>query len=90
MMRKSDGRPWRMRRRKQRDLVFCHNDLSMHNIIVDLGTLEIKAIIDWEYAGFYPPEFEFPFYQRLGPSVALDGEVDDFDLLTRMITEDRE
>ncbi|KAM0514596.1 hypothetical protein ACHAPE_006591 [Trichoderma viride] len=90
IMRNSDGRPWRMRRRKQQDLVFCHNDLSMNNVIVDPGTLKIKAIIDWEYAGFYPPEFEFPFYQRSGPSVALDGEVDDFDLLTRMISEDRE
>ncbi|PNP38226.1 hypothetical protein TGAMA5MH_09796 [Trichoderma gamsii] len=90
IMRKSDGRPWRMRRRKQHDLVFCHNDLSMNNVIVDPGTLKIKAIIDWEYAGFYPPEFEFPFYQRSGPSIALDGEVDDFESLTRMISEDRE
>lgn len=79
-----------MRRRKQHDLVFCHNDLSMNNVIVDPGTLKIKAIIDWEYAGFYPPEFESPFYQRSGPSIALDGEVDDFESLTRMISEDRE
>lgn len=90
IMRKSDGRPWRMRQRQQQDLVFCHNDLSMNNVIVDPSTLKINAIIDWEYAGFYPPEFEFPFYQRLGPSVPLDGEVDDVDLLTRMISEDRE
>ncbi|UKZ62309.1 uncharacterized protein TrAtP1_003560 [Trichoderma atroviride] len=62
----------------------------MNNVIVDLGTLKIKAIVDWEYAGFYPPEFEFPFYQRPGSSVALDGEVDDFDLLTRMISDDED
>lgn len=62
----------------------------MNNVIVDPGTLQIKAINDWEYAGFYPPEFEFPFYQRPGPSVALNGEVGDFDLLTRMISADRE
>lgn len=79
-MRKSNGQPWRMRRRKQQDLVFCHNDLSMNNVIVDPGTLKIKAIIDWEYAGFYPSEFEFPFYQRLGPSVALESEADDFEV----------
>lgn len=62
----------------------------MNNVIVNPSTLKINAIIDWEYAGFYPPEFEYPFYQRLGPSVPLDGEVDDVDLLTRMISEDRE
>ncbi|KAL7922692.1 kinase-like protein [Trichoderma austrokoningii] len=88
IMQKSNGRPWRMRQRKQQDLVFCHNDLSMNNVIVDPDTLKINAIVDWEYAGFYPPEFEFPFYQRPGPSVALDGEVDDCDLLMRMIAED--
>ncbi|KAJ4865676.1 phosphotransferase enzyme family domain-containing protein [Trichoderma breve] len=90
IMRKSDGRPWRMRQRKQQDLVFCHNDLSMNNVIVDPITLKIRAIVDWEYVGFYPPKFEYPFYRRLGPSVPLDGEVDDFDLLTGMISEDRE
>lgn len=79
-----------MRQRKQQDLVFCHNDLSMNNVIVDPDTLKINAIVDWEYAGFYPPEFEFPFYQRSGRSVALDGEVDDCDSLTRMMSEDME
>jgi hypothetical protein len=33
--------------------------------------------IDWEYAGFYPARFEWPFYTRLGPSAAVKGEVDD-------------
>ncbi|KAL7917954.1 kinase-like domain-containing protein [Trichoderma austrokoningii] len=90
IMQKSNGQPWRMRQRKQQDLVFCHNDLSMNNVLVDPGTLKIKAIIDWEYAGFYPSEFVFPFYQRPRPSVALEGKVDDFNLLTQMISEDRE
>ncbi|KAM0267818.1 hypothetical protein ACHAQH_010079 [Verticillium albo-atrum] len=90
MMRKSNGRPWRMRRRDVPDLVFCHNDLSANNVIVEPKTLEIKAIVDWEYAGFYPAEFEFPFYRRPGPSVALDGEVDDVDALTAMISKDKE
>ena len=39
--------------------------------------MEIKAIVDWEYAGFYPAFFEYPFHRRLGPSVALEGEIDD-------------
>jgi Ser/Thr protein kinase RdoA (MazF antagonist) len=61
---------------------FCHNDLSQQNIIVDPDTLKINAIIDWEYAGFYPARLEWPFYTRLGPSVAGKDEVDDsFELL---------
>lgn len=61
------------------EYVFCHNDLSQHNIIVDPETLRITAIVDWEYAGFYPARFEMPFYLRIGPSIALEdkGEVDD-------------
>ncbi|KAH6632146.1 kinase-like domain-containing protein [Chaetomium tenue] len=59
------------------EYVFCHNDCSQHNIIVNPTTLKIAAIVDWEYAGFYPEYFEFPFYLRKGPSVALGEEEDD-------------
>ncbi|KAH6675108.1 kinase-like domain-containing protein [Halenospora varia] len=59
------------------EYVYCHNDLSQPNIIVDPDTLKIKAIIDWEYSGFYPSFFEAPFYKRLGPLSAVQGEVDD-------------
>ena len=38
--------------------MFCHNDFSTHNVIVNPSTLKVNAIIDWEYAGFYPVEFE--------------------------------
>ncbi|KAJ2894657.1 uncharacterized protein MKZ38_007315 [Zalerion maritima] len=74
----SSGRPeWKMKPRELEDLVFCHNDLSTHNVIVDPMTLKIKAIIDWEYAGFFPAEFEGMFVRRPGPSVALEGEAKD-------------
>lgn len=59
------------------DYVFCHNDLGQHNVIVDPDTLKIKAIIDWEFGGFWPEWFEKPFWIRPGPSVALEGEEDD-------------
>lgn len=36
------------------EYAFCHNDLSQANIIVGPETLKIKAIVDWEYAGFWP------------------------------------
>jgi hypothetical protein len=38
--------------------VLCHNDLAQHNIMVDPETLQPVAILDWEYAGYYPPEVE--------------------------------
>ncbi|RCI07919.1 hypothetical protein L249_5880 [Ophiocordyceps polyrhachis-furcata BCC 54312] len=73
---------WYLRPSSSDEYVFCYNDLSQQNIIVDPDTLKIKAIIDWEYAGFFPPRFEYPFYIRLGPSAAISGEIDDsLDLL---------
>ncbi|KAK2595521.1 hypothetical protein QQS21_006749 [Conoideocrella luteorostrata] len=80
-MVKSPRPEWKMKPRESKDLVFCHNDLSTHNVIVDPVTLKVKAVIDWEYAGFYPEEFEGMYFRRPGPSVALDGEDDDEDRL---------
>ncbi|KAG6847403.1 hypothetical protein H0H93_008302 [Arthromyces matolae] len=68
---------FRFREAETPEFVFTHNDLARHNIIVDPETHKINAIIDWEYAGFYPPDFEAEFYRRDGPSVPLDGDVDD-------------
>jgi aminoglycoside phosphotransferase len=73
------------------ELVLCHNDLSQYNIMVDKKTLKITAILDWEYAGFYPKKFEGAFYKRPGPSIALKGrpgiadEEDDVDVLQGMV-----
>lgn len=61
------------------EYVFCHNDLSQQNILVDPETLKIKAIIDWEYAGFFPQWFEWPFYIHAG--AASTGGCDDEDLI---------
>lgn len=68
---------WNLRPSEKQEYVFCHNDLSQNNVIVDPETLKIKAIVDWEYAAFYPANFEMPIYLREGFSVALPGEVDD-------------
>ncbi|KAL9098122.1 MAG: hypothetical protein Q9163_006158 [Psora crenata] len=43
---------------------FCHNDLGQHNILMNTSTLQVEAIIDWEYSGFYPPEFEAPLWKK--------------------------
>ncbi|KAL1845357.1 hypothetical protein VTK73DRAFT_626 [Phialemonium thermophilum] len=90
VMARSFRPEWKMQRRASPDLVFCHNDLSTHNIIVDPRTLQIKAILDWEYAGFFPAEFEGPFFRRPGPSVALDGEVNDEEHLLDVLYENED
>lgn len=71
---------WNLRTSTAKEYVFCHNDLSQQNIIVDPATCNIKAIIDWEFAGFYPAWFEMPLYKRLDGapgSIARGDEVDD-------------
>lgn len=39
------------------DIVFTHSDFSPRNILVDEG--RVTAIIDWEYAGWYPEHWEY-------------------------------
>ena len=44
------------------DSIFTHYDLSPRNILVKLdsnGQLGISGIVDFEFAGFFPPEDEF-------------------------------
>ncbi|KAK7695667.1 hypothetical protein QCA50_000303 [Cerrena zonata] len=38
-------------------LVFTHNDLNMRNILLDEN--HVLWIVDWGFAGFYPPWFEY-------------------------------
>lgn len=76
---------WDLEPSSSAEYAFCHNDLSQQNVIVDPETLKIAAIIDWEYAGFFPEEFDVPFYRRLGPSVAINGEEDDTDKFLEFI-----
>lgn len=78
-------RSLKLRQATSPEFVLCHNDLSQHNIIVDETFLKINAILDWEYAGFFPPEFDRPFYLRVGPSIALEGEEDDLPKLLEVL-----
>jgi aminoglycoside phosphotransferase len=65
--------------------VFCHNDLTQHNILVDPITLRVSAIIDWEFAGFFPPEFEAPLWLHSWKARPVDDE--DTDRLIDFLTE---
>ena len=55
----------------------CYGDLGQHNVLVDPKTLKIAAIIDWEFGGFWPEWFEWPFWTRPGGSYVHGGEEDD-------------
>ena len=46
------------------DYVFCHLDLGRQNILVDPDTYKIVAIVDWETAGFFPPQWELSFWKQ--------------------------
>ncbi|KAH0602148.1 hypothetical protein MHUMG1_01027 [Metarhizium humberi] len=77
VLHRAEKDDWNLRSTSNQEYISCHNDLSQQNIIVNPDTLKIRAIIDWEYAGFFPARFDYLFYQRLGPSSAIHGEVDD-------------
>lgn len=85
MRRSPQTHRWKMKTRKEKNLVFCHNDLGCQNILVDPETLKINAIIDWEYSGFFPKEFEGHFFRRPGASVALKGEENDEECLLNLL-----
>ena len=58
-----DRRPeWHSKTSSTDRYVFCHNDLNIHNFMMDPETLTVKAVVDWEYSGYFPPELEYPFY----------------------------
>lgn len=88
VMESTENEEWSLRPSEDCEYVFCHNDLSQSNVIVDLQTLKINAIIDWECAGFFLAYFEAPFYKRIGPSVALEGEHYDVPKLFRFLNQD--
>lgn len=68
------------------EYVFCHNDLSEYNIIVNPETFKIAAIIDLEHAGFFPEFFEAPVYTRDGPEAKLTNEKDHVARLVKFLT----
>ncbi|KAJ4525226.1 hypothetical protein HRR83_000903 [Exophiala dermatitidis] len=57
------GRQWFPRKSKEEEYHFTHNDLSQHNFLCDRHTGEVIAVIDWEFAGFYPGYFEAPLWR---------------------------
>ena len=81
------GTIWLSTMPAETELVFCHCDLSQSNILVDPDTLKIQGIVDWEFAGYWPPFFEAPYFRDPRPSGSqLRGRADNahlVDFLTR-------
>ena len=69
-----DRTVWQVRTSNVAKYVYCHNDLSRHNIFVDPETLQVVSIIDWEYSGFYPPEFERQIWHQTWPQARTPAE----------------
>lgn len=59
-----DRRSWPRISSETADFVLCHNDLGPQNIFVDSDSFQIVGIIDWEFAGFFPPYFELPLWRE--------------------------
>jgi len=78
---------WRPRSGIYGDYVFCHNDLVPDNVVVDPETLKVKAVLDWEFGGFWPEWFERTFGERRGPDSTLDGEEDDVERCRKWLLE---
>jgi serine/threonine protein kinase len=55
---------WEPKRANSAAYIFCHGDLAAHNIMIDPDTLEVVGFIDWENAGYFPPEFQVYFVDR--------------------------
>ena len=43
---------------------FVHGDLAQQNFLIDKDTYKVKAVLDWEYSGFYPAVFELPLWLK--------------------------
>lgn len=61
-----DRRHWPQISSKTNEFVLCHNDLGPQNIFIHPVTFQILGIIDWEFAGFFPPHFELPLWREFG------------------------
>ncbi|KAG7284789.1 hypothetical protein NEMBOFW57_009401 [Staphylotrichum longicolle] len=42
----------------QQEYVFCHGNLHGHSMLMHAETLHVLKIVDWEDAGYFPPEFQ--------------------------------
>lgn len=58
-----DRRAWEQITSETSCFVLCHNDLGPQNIFICPNTFQIVGIIDWEFAGYFPPYFELQLWR---------------------------
>jgi len=57
----------------------CHGDLHEANVMVDPQTMQVKAVLDWEHCGYYPPEIDAARYKSGSNTVVHpDGSTTDY------------
>jgi len=49
---------WDVKTSSYNEFVFTHGDLGPANMRMDPYTLTVKCVVDWEYSGYFPPEFQ--------------------------------
>lgn len=49
--------------RKEGYFQLIHGDLNEENIMVDVTTNQVCAIVDWEYSGYHPANWELPLWK---------------------------
>jgi aminoglycoside phosphotransferase (APT) family kinase protein len=69
-----DRPSWEPKTSDKEEYVMIHGDLGPHNVMMDLETLEVVSIVDWEYSGYFPPEFQKWGATRRGHFAHFDDE----------------
>jgi molybdenum cofactor biosynthesis enzyme MoaA len=68
---------WKMKPRESKDLVFCHNDLSTHNVIVDPETLKVRSSSIGNMRASSPRSLRACFFAALDHQLHWEGEAND-------------
>ncbi|KKY21322.1 putative protein kinase-like domain [Phaeomoniella chlamydospora] len=87
LVEEEGSKTWKPRVSNVAEFSFCHNDLAQQNILVDIDSCRVEGIIDWEFSGFYTPEFEAPFWKTSPDTEGYyDIGADRLDNLTKLLS----
>ncbi|KAE9364055.1 hypothetical protein N431DRAFT_475050 [Stipitochalara longipes BDJ] len=69
-----DRPKWEPKKSDKEEYVMTRDDLGRHNVMMNLETLEVLFIIDWEHSGYFPPEFQKSAATRVGHFAHYDNK----------------
>jgi hypothetical protein len=58
----------------QPEYIFCHGNLHGHSILMHAETLHVLKIVDWDEAGYFPPEFQVWSVERADYEALYENE----------------